>query len=236
MRRTLALVGLLVMVVLAGCTGSVVREADLQKQATYDWNTSAAVTVTVSGSQYQTVYTLDNESEVALSIHDELSGTQPIPISAVKFRYTNGTVVNASALTVEEKDRQTVVTFPAREGQFAYTAETGSRNLLVPALTNRSHEVVLPPGMRIGFPIFGGATPGGYETTITDDRVHIRWSSVSTDRISVDYYAERDLYIFAGVVALLLLVAGGGALYYRSVIRRLEAQREAAGLDVEDDS
>jgi len=236
MRRTLAVVGLLVLVVLAGCTGSVVRQADLQKQATYDWNTSAAVTVNVTGTQYQTVYTLDNESQIALSIHDQLSGTQPIPISAVKFRYPNGTVVNASALTVEEKDRQTVVTFPASEGQFAYTAESGSRNLLIPSLTNRSHEVVLPPGMRIGFPIFGGATPGGYETTITDDRVHLHWSSVPTDRITVDYYYERDLYVFAGVVALLLLVAGGGALYYRSIIKRLEDQREAAGLEVEEDS
>lgn len=235
MRRVLALLALLGLVVLAGCTGGAVNQADLQKNATYDWNTSAAVTVNASTSQYQAVYELDNDSSVRLSLHDDFSGTQPLSIAAVKFRYPNGTVVGADALDVSEQDRETVVSFPAREGAFAYTADSGPRNLLVPVVTNRSHEVSLPPGMRVSLPIVGGVTPGGYETSISGDRVVLRWESVERGPISIDYYYERDLLLFGGLVLLLVLVAGGGAAYYYSIISRLENRRAAAGLDVEDE-
>ncbi|MFB6125069.1 MAG: DUF5803 family protein [Halanaeroarchaeum sp.] len=235
MRRALALSALLGMVVLAGCTGGAVNQAALQKNATYDWNTSAAVTVNASTSQYRAVYTLENDSSVRLSLHDELGGTQPIAISAVKFRYPNGTVVGADALDVSEQNRETVVTFPAREGKFAYTADSGPRNVLLPVVTNRSHEVSLPPGMRVSLPIVGGVTPGGYETRLSGDRVVVTWESVERGPISIDYYYERDLVLFGALVLVLVLVAAAGAAYYYSMIGRLADQREAAGLDVEDE-
>ena len=236
MRRTLAVLALVGLVVLAGCTGSTVDQDALEEPATYDWDTDAAVTVTVEDASYKAVYTLDDESEIRLSLHDELAGTQPVPISAVKFRYENGTVVNASALTVEEVDEHTVVTFPANEGQFAYTSRSGPRSLTVPVVTNRSHEVVLPAGMRIAFPVFGGADPGGFEKTLRNDTVHLTWSSVEADRIMVDYYYERDLLLYGGLIGALLLVALLGVAYYRAQIRRLAEQRAAAGLEVDEDS
>lgn len=235
MRRTLAILALGFLVLLAGCGGTAVDDAALNESAEYDWETSAAVTVTAEGSEYRAVYTLDNDSEVELSLHDELLGRQPVSISAVKFRYENGTVVNASALNVEERDRRTVVTFPESEGQFAYTSRSGSRTLMVPVMTNRSHEIILPEGMRIAMPVFGGANPGGFEKDTRDDRLHLTWSSMEADRIEVDYYLERDLILYGGLIALLVLVSGAGVVYYRAKIRRLEEARRAAGLDVEDE-
>lgn len=235
MRRLLAILALGFLVLLAGCGGTAVDDAALNESADYDWDTSAAVTITAEGTEYRAVYTLDDESEVRLSVHDELLGRQPVSISAVQFRYENGTVVNATALSVEERDKRTVVSFPAEEGQFAFTARSSSRSLTVPVMTNRSHEIILPEGMRTSVPVFGGADPGGYETEIRDDRVHLTWESIETDRITVDYYQSRDLLLFAGLLGILVLVSLGGIAYYRSQIRRLEEQRTEAGLDVEDD-
>lgn len=235
MRRVLALLALGALVVLAGCGGTAVDERALNESASYDWNTSTAVAVTVEGTEYQAVYSLDDESEMELSLHDELLGRQPVPISAVQFRYPNGTVVDASAITVEQRPDFTLVSFPADEGQFAYTAASGARTVTVPVTTDRSHEVVLPPRMRISLPVFGGANPGGYERTISDDRVHLTWSSVESDQITVDYYRVRDILIFGGLLGALSLVGLLGVAYYRRQIRRLENERSAAGLDVEDD-
>ncbi|MFB6082030.1 MAG: DUF5803 family protein [Halanaeroarchaeum sp.] len=236
MRRGLAIVGLVVLVGLAGCTGGVVQESALREDATYDWTTSAAVTVNASTSQYQFVYSFQNRSEIRLSTHSQLGGTNPIPISAIQFRYPNGTVVGADAIDVAERNQQTVVTFPADTGQFAYTAQKGPRSLTVPVVTNRSHEVVLPPGMRISLPVLGGATPGGYETRLQGDRVHLTWESVETNSLMVDYYYERDLMLFGGLILVLVVVGGLGMAYYWRIIRGLEDQRASAGLDLDEDS
>ena len=235
MRRTLAILGLVGLVMLAGCGGTAVDDEALNESAEYDWDTENAVTVTVDGSSYQYVYTLDDENETRLSIHDELLGTQPVRISAVKFQYQNGTVVNATVLDVEQKNERTVVTFPEREGQFAFTSQSTARNLILPVVTNRSHEVILPPGMRTSVPVFGGATPGNYESEIRDDQEHLVWSSVETDRITIDYYQQRDLILFAGLLGVVVLLGGLGYMYYRAQIRQLEEERTAANLDVEDD-
>lgn len=236
MRRLLAVIALGTLVVLAGCGGTAVNDRALNESASYDWDTSTAVSVTDDGSEYRAVYTLDNESELELSLHDELLGRQPLTISAVKFRYSNGTVVNASALEVEQRAKFTLISFPASEGQFAYTSPAGARTLTAPVLTDRSHEVVLPPKMRISLPVFGGANPGGYETEIRDDRVHLTWSSIESERITVDYYRERDILLFGGIVGVMALVAGFGVVYYRAKIRQLEEERTKAGLDVEDET
>ncbi|MFB6132614.1 MAG: DUF5803 family protein [Halanaeroarchaeum sp.] len=236
MKRVLALLGLGTLVLLAGCGGTAVNERALNESASYDWNTSTAVAVTVNGTEYRAVYTLQNRSEMKLSLHDELLGRQPVPISAVQFRYPNDTVVDATAIVVERHPDFTVVRFPANEGQFAYTAPASDRSVTVPVTTNRSHEVVLPPHMRISLPVFGGATPGGFERSIRNDRVHLTWPSVESEQITVDYYRKRDLVLFGAVLGALSLVGVLGGVYYRRQIHRLEDERSAYDLGIENGS
>ena len=235
MRRRLAVLAVLAIVVLAGCTGGVVSEEELAEDATYDWETNATVTVDVDGSSYQAVYQIRDRSSVELYHLGTLGGEEPIPIRAIQFRYSNGTVANASAMDVAEQNSRTVVTFPEDEGQFAYTANSPSGDLFFPVVTNGSYEVILPPGTRISAPIIGAAQPGGYEKTVNEDRVHLFWESPSADEINVTYYLERDLYIFGGLIALLGLVALAGVVYFRYQLRNLEEERESSGLDMEDE-
>lgn len=234
MRRTLAVIGLLALVVLAGCGGGVVSEEALSEEATYEWETGADATINVTGSEFQAVLTVDNQSTVELYRRAELGGEEPVPISAIKFRYRNGTVLNASAIEVSESDSRTIVDLPAGEGQFAYTGSARSGELFVPVAVNGSHEVILPAGTRISAPIISGVEPGGYESVIEDDRVHIRWETITSDTITVSYYLERDLYLFVGLIGLVAAIAGGGWLYFRYQLRDLRTERAEAGLDMED--
>lgn len=238
MRRwVLALAGLALLAMLAGCAGfggSAISQEDLAKDATYDWNTTENVTVNATGQEYRAVYAIDNRSSLTLASSGQLGSTQPLPIKAVKFRYPNGTVVGADAFNVYTKNSRTVVEFPAENGKFAYMAESGPRSLYAPvALEDASHEIILPAGMRVEFPVFGSVRPGGYEKTVQDNRVHLVWESVNADTISVQYYLLRDLYLFGGLVGVLALIAVGGVLYFRLQIRRLERNREEAGLGVD---
>ncbi|GGL43490.1 hypothetical protein GCM10009037_28670 [Halarchaeum grantii] len=242
MRRRWLLVALAVVALAAGagCLGSgTVSDQQLAQNATYDWNATeeanASVVVNATGGSYQAVLNVtgSNESELRFSQSSTFTGDQPVPIAAVQFRYPNGTVVNASAISVSEGRDAVTVTPPSENGTFAYTAPMGSRSLGVPVvLSGASHEVVLPDGMRANLPVFGQVSPSGYERTVVDDRTRLRWSSVDANQLSVRYYLERDVYLFAGLVALAALVAVGGVVYFRLQIRRLEREREESGLDV----
>lgn len=234
MKRLVAVVGVVSMFLLAGCMGGVVSEEALSEDATYDWDTTETVSVDLSGPSYQAVYTIENRSSVELYHHGDLGGEEAIPIRAIKFRYPNGTVVNASAMAVSEENSRTVVEFPVRDGMFAYSAESASGNLFFPVVVDGSHEVILPEGARIAVPIIGAAEPTDFEKTFEEDRVQLVWDSPERDVITVSYYLERDLYIFGGLIGLLVLVAGGGLVYFRYQLRRLQSDREETGLDVEE--
>ncbi len=235
MNRAVPILAVLGLVVLAGCTGGVVSEEELAEEATYSWDTDARATINVTGSEYRAVLVLENKSTVELYQVGEIGGEEPLPIRAIQFRYPNGTVVNASKIGVEEADSRTVVELPQSEGTFAYTTRSGSGDLLVPVVVNGSHEVILPPGTRIDVPIIGVAEPRGYDSNVVDDRVHLYWDSVESDTITVSYYLERDLYLFGGLLGLVVFVAGAGWLYFRYQLRDLEAERAESGLEVEDD-
>ncbi|MFB6153772.1 MAG: DUF5803 family protein [Halodesulfurarchaeum sp.] len=234
MRRALAVLGVLGLVIVAGCTGGVVTEEALSAQETYEWNTKATVTVDVAGGSYEAVYHLRNRSTIELYRPGRLGGTQPVPIRAVKFRYPDGRIVNASAIEVTEEGSKTVVNLPQENGSFAYSVETNPGRLFVPVVVNGSYEVILPPGARVGFPILGSVDPGGYEKDFVSDRVHLRWNTIDAADIAISYYLQRDLYLFGGLLALLSLIAGGGVLYFRFQIKNLEQAREAVGLDLEE--
>lgn len=229
----LALVGL---AVLSGCA-AFTPDPDLDRlgeDADYTWNQSADATYDVQPDAYHAVIRVENTTEVELWRPGDLGGESPLAASAIKFRYPNGTVVGADAFDVERTRDALIIGLPAKNGTFAYTAESGSRSVFVPVVANGTHEVVLPPGMRADVPVFSGIDPGGYETTQTENRVHVTWQEVPDNPIYVQYYLERDLYIFGGVVAVLALLASFGLVYFRLQIRRLERNRTEAGLDLEE--
>jgi hypothetical protein len=234
-KRKVAL-GLLVLLVTSGCLGGTPApsEEDLAKDADYDWDTDATVTIDVRGGEYHTVANVSDQESVHLATSSGFGGRSPLYISAIRFRYANGTVVGPDAMSVYTSDSRTVVEFPTDNGTFAYTATAGSRSVTIPVGFEGSHEVVLPEGMRVSFPVFGVVEPAGYEKTVEDNRVHLNWESMNSDRITLKYYLKQDLLIFGSIVGLLAAVALGGVVYFRKRIRRLEAERAEQGLDVEE--
>lgn len=233
-RLALAVLALAVLAGTAGCLGSGgVSQDRLAENATYDWNTSANVSVDVATGSYKAVYAVSNTSELSFATPTELSGDIPVSISAVKFRYPNGTVVNASTIAVEQTDSETIVHLPASEGKLAFTAPAGQRLVTIPAPLDGSYQVVLPGEMRVSIPIFGQVTPGGYSREIVDNRVHLRWDSLTASHVEVNYYYQQDVLIYGSVVLLAVLAGIAGALYLRLQIRRLREYREDAGLELE---
>ena len=235
MRKLWVAVAVAALAVTAGCLGGGGGPTDQQlaENATYDWDRETDVRVNVTGGEYSVVAAVDNQSDVKLASSDGFGGRNPLPISAVQFRYPNGTTVDAENIDVSTANSRTVVTFPADNGTFAYTASAGGRQVTVPVGFEGSHELLLPAGMRVSFPVFGVVEPSGYEKTVEDDRVHARWDSLDGGTIDAKYYLERDLLLFGGTAGVLAVVALGGVVYYRLRIRRLEDERETAGLDLE---
>lgn len=230
MRRLAAVAALVALAMLAGCGGGGIDRAALSENATYDWNTTANATYDVSDDgEFTAVLNLQNRSSVAAYQYDRFGDETPMQLSAVKFRYRNGTVVDAAALTVETDSGRTVVQAPRSNGTLAFTASHGSKRFVVPTAVSGSHVVSLPSGMRVSVPLFGHVRPGGYETTLSDDRVRIRWDDVEAGTtIDVQYYLGRDVYIFLGLVSVLFGIAVAGVIRFRLQIRRLEREREAA--------
>jgi hypothetical protein len=237
MSRAKVALGVLALVALAGCAGlggsPAPSNEQLAENATYEWTSDADVTLNVTGGQYKTVADVNGSERVRLASTSGFGGRNPLPISAVQFRYENGTVVGADTIDVSTRDQRTVIDLPAANGTFAYTGSAGARSMNAPLDFEGSHEVVLPPGMRVSFPIFGDVSPGDYEKSIEDDRVHLRWDSLDSATVSAQYYLQQDLYVFGGVVGVLGVVAVIGVVYYRLRIRRLEREREQSGLDYE---
>jgi hypothetical protein len=237
MRKVAVAFAVAALAVTAGCLGGGgggPSQQQLAQNETYQWNATSDVAVNVTGGQYTVVAAVENGSEVKLSGSDLFGGRTPLPIAAVQFQYPNGTVVDADSITVETRNSRTVVTPPGETGQLAYRANAGVRSVRIPTPVEGSYEVRLPGGMRVGVPVFGVVEPAGYQKSYEDNRVVMRWESVSGGAVSAQYYLQRDLYIFGGVVAVLAVAAVLGVVYYRIRIRRLEDERADAGLDVEE--
>lgn len=232
-RRLLALVSLVTLVSLAGCAGfgSVTNEERLREDATYDWETDADATITLGGGEYQAVYTVENESTVRLYTSTGYGDDQPIPIESVKFRYPDGTVVGMDQIEVEETRSELYVHLPAENGQLAFSSDSQPRNFASETFVDGSYEVILPPGYRVDNFVLGNVRPGGYETEIVDNRVHIRWDTMDSDVVSVRYYLERDVYLLGGIVVVASIGAAIAAVYVYRQMRELRRRREEMGLD-----
>ena len=234
-RQILGLVLLGLMTMSAGCAGvfgpGQVNEEAISEDYQYDWDTEQKVTVNVTGEEYHAIYDLRNRSQLVVNSRD-FTGDQPLAVSALQYRYPNGTVTKIPASQVEKKRESTVISLPAREGKVAFSAPAGSKQVRVPTFVDGSYEVILPRGMRVGVPVLSQVRPGADSRTRENGRVHLRWENVEASAVSVSYYLARDLWIFGGVLALFLLVGLGGLGYYVLQIRQLEERREETGLDM----
>lgn len=235
-RKLLAALALAAVLVTAGCTGTFggISEEQLCEDHTYDWNTSAAATYNVTtGGQYHALYEVNDTSTLELFRTDGLGNDQPLRISSVKFRAANGTTYDCEAIDVSTSRRRTTVELPADEGTFAYSARSTPKRFATRTLVNGSHEVVLPPDREVSNPLFGNVQPKPDDVDRSGDRLRIRWDEVDTESIVVQYYLERDVTLFFGLVTVAGLAAVVGIVYYYRLIRGLEREREEAGLDVD---
>lgn len=225
----IGLVGL--MIFLSGCTALSPGEVDqsqLEEDVSYEWNTTANVSIDVGSSRYKAIYQVDNRSTIELFQYHEFNNERPIDPIGVKFRYPNGTVVGASAFDVEKTRSRTIVTLPASSGSFAYSATKTGKQLRVPIVADGSHEMVLPVNARVRYPLVGRVVPRDFERSMRGDRVVISWADPSGRQLSVRYYLVRDLWIFGGLLAIGIAAIIGVISYYWLQLRVLQERREAA--------
>ena len=251
MNRRLGLaVGLVVLLALtAGCLGYITgggeisdERLDSEPTEPYDWETDRDGQLTLhTASEVQAVYTVNASQELRLYTPAGLGREEPLEVSALRFRYAdNGTVISGTEIrerggTVDQTTDEVDLTVPDAEGQLAFSAPVTPRRLTLPIYVDGSYEVVLPPDYRMDFFLFSNAVPRGAETEIIDNRVHVRWDEVTGETILVQYYLERDLYVFGGAIGLLSVIAAGGLYYYRRQIDRLHDVRVQMGLGGDDE-
>lgn len=236
-RRLLALGGLLVLVLLGGCLGSGgPSQDDLGENATYDWNTTANASITVEANEYRSVYRIHNRSTFDVYGESGFGGEEPLSeMSALKFRYPNGTVVNASAFEVESDRDRTELTLPNETGQLAFSVENSEKQLRTPVFADGPYHVTLPEGTDVGIPLASHVVPGGYETETVDGRTRLVWEEMDAENLRVRYYLDRDILLFGGFLMIAIVIGVIGGLYYWRQIRTLSRRRDEHGLDVEEE-
>jgi len=245
-RRHLLPFALVVLVFTSGCAGFFGSQSvsddrlDEDPPAPYVWDSDANAHITITeNARFQAVYRL-NRTSIELFRRDGFGGRNAIPVSAVRYRYSNGTVITGTELrerggAVDRSRSRVSVTLPsdAEGGKLAFTSDSTPKRFSLPTFVNGSYAVVLPPDRRVEVFPFGKVTPGSYEVETAGDQRIVRWDSVETDSISVQFYLQRDLYIFGGAAAILAVVGAVGLLYYKRRIDALRERREELGLDVE---
>jgi hypothetical protein len=243
-RRLLALAALALLVALSGCSffggGGEVDEENLLGDAHYEWeaNANATYNLTASSGGYTAVVKITNRSSLSLHQPTAIRGDQAVSVDALRFRFLNGTIVNATHanLTATKKSDKTVISFPAKNGSVGWTSGRNGKSWSTPVVTEGSHRVDLPEGTRVGIPFLSRVRPSPDEKNMEDGRMRLYWDDIGSDSLVVEYYLVRDLYLFGSVILIGLTVGIGGVLYYFRAIRQARKKREEVGLDVEDGS
>ena len=245
-RLGLAIIAVLTLTVTAGCLDYVTGGGeisddvlDAEPDAAYDWETDRNVTLTLdTGSQLRGVYNVSADQRLRLYQPTSIGQEGPLDISAVRFRYDNGTVISGTELRdrdgIDQTPDEVYVTVPA-DGRLAFTAGATPRRLTLPVYVEGSYEVILPEGSRMDFFLFSNTVPAGATTERVDNRVRVTWENVESSSILVQYYQNNDLTIFGAIIGILSAIAVGGLYYYRRQIDRLHATRVEMGLDDEDE-
>ncbi|ADQ67631.1 hypothetical protein GL213_10250 [Halogeometricum borinquense] len=250
-RLLLALAALALLVLTSGCLGF--GTGDVSKERVnaeppdggYTWDANTTVRIEIqANTQYTAVYEL-NQTEIELYRRDGLGGRNPLSVEAVQYRYPNGTQLDGSEIRerggeIRQTRDVTIIALPSDApenggGKLAFTGSGSAKRFSLPTYVDGSYEILLPPDRSIDVPIIGQARPPGYDYSRVNGQILLRWSEMSADTVSVQFYLERDLYIFGGVFVLFGLIGLGGLLYYRRQIEELKDQREEMGLDVDTD-
>ena len=237
-RLLLAAVALVALVAGAGCLsffgGGTVGPEQLNEDPgePYDWSTEADATVDIRKDTYRSVYDVPGRE---LPVYSRtLTGESPLSISALRYRYPNGTVIapaDAAAFNVSESRDRLTVHLPAAGGQVAFTAPAQGTSVGFPVYFEDpeeppSYEVILPPNTDVAVPLLSNVRPGGYSTSDVDGRVHLYWEEARGDRIVVRYYLTTDLLLFGGLIAIGAVAAVSGVAYFLLQLRTLKRRRE----------
>lgn len=257
-RKVLAAVALCALVFGTGCLGffqgpQPIDDAQLNQEPpgnhSYRWGSDRAAHIQVTDdAEFLAVYEVPtNRSQVTLYRNDGFGGTNAIEVNAVRYRYSNGTVITGGEFgqhggSVERTREEVVITLPTDaeggSGQLAFTSSSTPKRFSLPAydwVGGSSYEIVLPPERSIDLPVFGNVRPGGYEASEIDGRTHIVWSDLSAGSVAVQYYLQRDVYVFGGIALALGVVGVVGLLYYRRQIEELRERRQEMGVDADGD-
>jgi hypothetical protein len=211
------------------------NQEKLQEPKAYDWDTDADATYRVARSNYTAVFSLEHDN-LTVYERDGLGTEHPLTLTGLKYRFENGTVVDANhtELNVTQTRKRATINVPEAGGQVAFTTARHGKRFRSQTFIDGTHEVVLPPNARVGLPLLSQVHPNGYQTDRVSDRVVVTWNeAVQTRSILVRYYLQLDLVLFGSLAALLVVVGAVGVVYYLRQIRELEAQREEVGLDVD---
>ncbi|MDY6765474.1 MAG: DUF5803 family protein, partial [Halobacteria archaeon] len=169
--------------------------------------------------------------EIEIWKDNPLGGTNPITVGGVRFRHSNGTVVNVTK--IEERSGRTVIEIPSPDGTLVYSSPIGSRRFVQPSPIEGSVKVILPEGTDARNFILGNIAPGGYEV-VNESPLTLRWDNVGEGSvIDIRYYNEGDVALLMYLLGGLVVAAIGVYLYFRHVLNKLEEQREELGLEGE---
>ena len=245
-RLGLAVLVVLTLTLTAGCLDYVTGGGEISDDVldaepadAYDWETDRNASLTLdTGSELQAVYNVSADQRLRLYQPTSIGQEGPLDISAVRFRYANGTIISGTELRdrgeIDQTPDEVHVTVPA-DGRLAFTAGATPRRLTLPVYIEGSYEVLLPEGSRMDFFLFSNTVPAGATTERVDNRVRVTWENVESSSILVQYYQNNDLTIFGAIIGILSAIAVGGLYYYRRQIDRLHETRVEMGLDDEDE-
>lgn len=269
MRKALALLLLAALTASAGCSSFLgpgpVDEEALADGANYEWSESRSGYLELNEDNYTSVYRVgnrttgdleDDDPTIELYTRDMLGTDQPLEISAVQFRYPNGTVlafestgdganlvkrtgngtedVPDGLLYVNKTRKRTVVHLPVNNtGQVAYTTSKTGKEVSTPTFVRGNYEMVLPERAEISVPLLAQVRPSRSGAERIDGQIHVYWDNVESPSLSVRYYLQRDLLLFAALVGGMAITGVVGTIYYAKQIRKTRRKREEVGLDVD---
>jgi hypothetical protein len=258
-RRLFAALALVGLVGLTGCTTFIGGGADdpeaLSADGEYDFDTDSDAFITVNENNYTAVYNVSakaagDEGTIELWQTNALTIENPLEVSALQFRYLNGTVVRfidgdamviredgtrepTDALAVNTTRQRTVIHLPAEEGQLAFTVEKTGKEIMLRPPVHGSYEIALPPETDTSIPLLSRVRPPNDDREVVGDRVHLQWEEVETSILTVRWYLDRDLWLFGGLASIAGVVGVVGAVFYYRQITRARRRRDQEGIDID---